>query len=97
MGLGKGQIAKVLLFAFMLTHFAALMPLTANFEIGDSMGFSFGIFDADTIEAAFGRESGVAELSAERRVVESAQLKRDWLKLAGTLSWRTHPFGSCSV
>ena len=73
------------------------MPLIADFEIGDSMGFSFGIYDADTIEAAFGREIGVAELSVERRVVESAELKQDWLKLAGNFSWRAHPFGSCSV
>ncbi len=61
------------------------------------MGFSFGIFDADTIEAAFGREVVVAELSAERRAVESARLKQEWLNLAGKLSWRVHPAGLCKV
>lgn len=61
------------------------------------MGFSFGIFDADTIEAAFGREVVVAELSGEHRAVESARLKQEWLKIAGKLSWRVQPFGSCSI
>lgn len=64
------------------------------------MGFFLGIHDPDIIEAAFGRESNIADFPAERRptgATQSTQLKQDWSKLAGKFSWRVHPAGSRKV
>lgn len=58
------------------------------------MVFFLGIYDADTIECAFGRQSKTATFDSQTRPTSSdsnIQLKRDWADLMDKFSWRLQP------
>lgn len=58
------------------------------------MVFFLGIYDADTIECAFGRQSKTTTFDSQTRPTSSdsnTQLKRDWADLMDKFSWRLQP------
>ena len=58
------------------------------------MSFFLGIYDSDTIDSAFGRQSKNMFRGAEIRTTgaeQRSQLRQDWADLVDKFSWRVQP------